>query len=168
MRRKRVIRSEAGVTVTELSVTTALLLVVVTTAMMALTSGFGSSTYASARSKSLDDLRIMAAVFGKDARQAVLVTTATTSTVAMETYVNGTVKKVTWSATDDRLTRVVDGTPAENRVYLVDLTTTAVFSYYGETDATKVTRVRLAAATQPLDNHPPVEIVSDAEMRNVG
>lgn len=155
-------------TVVELVITSALLLVVVATAMTALTSGFGTSTYATARSKSLDDLRIMAAVFGKDARQAVEVKTATAAMVKMNTYVNGTVKEVTWSAADDRLTRTVVGTPDENRVYLVDLTTTAVFSYYGETDATKVTRVRLAAATKPLSNHPPVEIVSDAEMRNVG
>ena len=167
MRTERVLRSEAGVTLVEMSVTSAILLVVVVTAMSALTSGFGTSTYAKERSKSLDDLRTMAAVFGKDARQAVSVATATSSTVKINTYVNGVVKEVTWSAADDRLTRIVAGTPSENRVYLVSLTTTAVFSYYGETDATKVTRVRLAAATKPLGNHPPVEIVSDAEMRNV-
>ena len=155
-------------TVVELVITSALLLVAVATALTALSSGFGTSTYATARSKSLDDLRIMAAVFGKDARQAVDVKVATSAVVKMNTYVNGTVKEVTWSAADDRLTRTVVGTPTENRVYLVDLTTTAVFSYYGETDAAKVTRVRLSAATQPLGNHPPVEIVSDAEMRNVG
>lgn len=145
-----------------------LLLFVVTTAMTAMTSTANTNRYVAERSKSLDDLRIMAAVFSKDARQATDVKVALSSQVQIDTYVDSTVRTVTWTALSGKLTRTVSGVGGENRVYLVDLTTTAVFSYYDETDPAQVTRIRLAIATKPLPNRPAVEILSDAEMRNVG
>lgn len=153
-------------TVLELVMASFLLLLVMTTALSGMTSGFQSNRYVVERDKSLSDLRVMAAVFSKDARQATLVRSATASSVQMDTYVNGVVKTATWTASAGKLSRSVSG--GGNHVYLVDLTTTAVFSYYGESDPAKVTRVRLAIATKPLANHPAVEILSDAEMRNVG
>jgi hypothetical protein len=154
------------VTVLELVMASTLLLVVLATALSGLGSSMQTGRYATERDKSLADLRIMAAVFSKDARQATKVTTASASQVVMDTYVNGTIRNVTWTALAGKLTRTVAGAGGENRVYLVDLTTTAVFSYYDETDPARVTRIRLAIATRPLKNHPAVEILSDAELRN--
>lgn len=154
-------------TVLELTMATFLLLLVMVTALSGMTSGFQSNRYTVERDKSLADLRVMAAVFSKDARQATKVRSASASSIQMDTYVNGVVRTATWTASAGKLSRAVSGSGGENRVYLVDLTTTAVFSYYGESDPAKITRIRLAIATQPMANHPPVEILSDAEMRNV-
>lgn len=146
------------------------LLVALGTFLGSLVSGMSTSTYTQTRNESLDDLRLTAAAFTKDARQAVRVTVAQASTVTMQTYVDGALKTVTWQVvTEDgvkNLRRSEDG--GNPRLYDVHLTSSNVFSYYYEVDPARVNRMRLVLATQPLAKYPPVEIEADAEMRNVG
>lgn len=125
--------------------------------------------YSELRNQSLDQLRLMAANFGKDVRQAVGTSTTEPDRMVIQTYVNGALTTVTW-----RVRELADGSEQFERlasgldpiVHVVDLTTDQVFAY-DDPDETRVTRVRLALATQPDDRYPAVSLETDLEMRNV-
>jgi hypothetical protein len=155
-------------TVIEVTIASMVLIVALGTFLGALMSGMSTSRYGADRNQALDDLRTTAAVFSKDVRQAVSVSTATQSRVVLSTYVGGALKTVTWEA-------VTAGTGEFNlqrtlttgsKLYVVKLTTNAVFSYFGEVDPTKVHRIRLFLASKPSPKHPELVINSDVEMRN--
>lgn len=150
-----------------------IVVLIMSAALAVLTSSFigatEASTFTQRKNEALDDLRIMTAVFAKDVRQGVEASVATPSTFTFDTYVDEALHEVSWQATagggDDRLERVVDGTVVS--VYVVDLTTTDIFSYFDEIDPAGVTRVRIGLATQPDTRYAPVEVATEVEMRNV-
>lgn len=153
----------------ELVIAVAVFSIAVGTLFAALDRATKTASYSQRRNESLDDLRLMAAAFSKDARQGIVASTVSPTQFTFATYINGVVSQVTWRAVTtgagDRLERVVDGGLAN--VYVVDLTTTSVFSYFDETDPTQVNRVRLALATQPDDRFRAVGLTTEVEMRNV-
>ena len=154
---------EAGITIIETVVASALLLLVLATLLGALSSVTEASVYASDRSESLDQLRLMAANLGKDVRQASRVTTATQTEITLDTLVAGAPRTVTWRVTSGRLTRTAG---ADTQVYVIDLSDEEVFSYNGETTPSLITRVRVALATQPDPRRPAVVVETETEMRN--
>jgi len=163
---------EAGFTIVEAVITVALLGIVTIAVLGSMSSATESAQFASERNESLDQLRIMAANFTKDIRQATGATAidaATLSSVTVNTYVNGTIQSVRWrvvtGSDGDQLQRTVgSATPI---TYVVDLTTPQVFDFFGATDPTAVNRVGLNLATQPDARHPSVELSTIVEMRNV-
>ena len=161
---------ERGVTIFEMVVTVSVLSIAIIALLSSLERATTTAGFAERRNRALDELRIMAANFGKDVRQGTQAITVSPTNFSFDTYVDGEVHNVTWRAVtggdEDRLERVVDGTLIVT--YVVDLTTTAVFSYFGETDPAQVNRVRLALATQPDDRYQPVGLSTELEMRNVG
>jgi type II secretory pathway component PulJ len=164
------LRREDGVGVLELVVTVAVFALATVTLLAALDRATTTATFTQRRNESLDDLRLMAAAFSKDARQGIEATTASTTEFSFTTYIDGTVSDVTWRAVSSsdgsRLERVVDGGLAN--VYVVELTTLDVFSYFAESNAADVNRVRLALATQPDARFAAVGLSTEVEMRNVG
>lgn len=166
---------EGGFTVLELTIGVALLGLAMVAMLMTLGRATETAQFASDRNESLDQLRVMSANFAKDVRQGVRATYAGPSTMTFDTYVDGTLQSVTWKVVtlsgEERFERQV-GTGV-SVVYVVDLTTDAVFSYYQDdadvavADPTQVTRVRLTLATQPDRRHPVAEVATDVEMRNV-
>ena len=147
---------------------------VLSVAIAALLSGLVNATRAASftqeRNEALDDLRMMTSVFAKDVRQGIEATVATPSSLTFDTYVGGVVREVSWTATtvggSDRLVRTVDGTTTAT--YIVDLTTTSIFDYFGEVDPSDVNRVRIALGTQPDRRFEVVGVATEVEMRNVG
>ena len=161
---------ESGFTLVELMVGVGLLAIAVVAMLGTLNRTTETARYSELRNQSLDQLRLMSATFGKDVRQAVRATTIDGNRLTIDTYVDGTLRSVTWRVEPtgdgrDRFERVAAGVdPVE---YVVDLTDPAVFSYEGKTDPLQVNRVRLTLATQPDPQHPAVSIETDLEMRNV-
>jgi hypothetical protein len=160
---------EAGVSTLEMVVVVAIMAVAVVTLLAALDRATTTATYSQRRNESLDDLRVMAAAFSKDARQGVSATVVSPTQFTFDTFVDGDVHSVTWRAVasgdGDRFERIVDGGIVA--VYVVELTTTSVFSYFEETTPADVNRVRLALATMPDERFAPVEVATEVEMRNV-
>jgi hypothetical protein len=149
----------------------------IATIAMLLTLGRAAETaqFSSDRNESLDQLRVMSANFAKDVRQGVRASYAGPSAMTFDTYVGGTLTSVTWRVVttggQERFERQIGA--AASVVYVVDLTTPNVFSYYqadtdvAVADPSEVTRVRLTLATQPDPRHPALEVATDVEMRNV-
>ena len=148
----------------EMVVASTILLLAVAAVLGGLDSSTRTARFADDRSQALDDMRIMTVDFGRDVRQATEATSISTSELALNTYVGGTLTQVTWRATGSRLTRTVSG--GNERLYLIDLVTSAVFSYSGVVDPRDVARVRLTLATRPDARYEPVSVETDVEMRN--
>jgi type II secretory pathway pseudopilin PulG len=158
------------VTIVEMVVTVAVLSIAVVAILGSLNRATTTSTFTQKRNAALDDLRVMSAAFGKDARQGIHAQTATSTEFAFTTYVDGDEHDVVWRAIsgggEDRLERIIDGGVAN--VYVVDLTDLGVFSFFGAASADEVDRVRLSLYTVPDDRFEPVGLSTEVEMRNVG
>ncbi|MER3452513.1 MAG: hypothetical protein C4344_02160 [Acidimicrobiia bacterium] len=156
-------------TVIEVTLAAAILVVALTSFFAALASGMRTSKYGADRNRAYDDLRTAVAVFSKDARQGVAVTDATTTRVSLRTYVAGNLTTVTWRTVPDgsgqyNLARS-EGT-AGARVFVVNVTDDDVFGYFGEVDPARIHRVRISLATRPDPRYPEVVLSADLEMRN--
>lgn len=141
-------------TILEMVVTVAVLSVAIVAILGALGRATTTATFAQKRNEALDDLRLMAATFGKDVRQGVAAAVATPTQFSFSTYVDGDVEDVVWRAVTggaegDRLERVVNG--GTSNVFVIDLTTRDVFSYFDAPNAASVSRVRLSLYTVPDD-----------------
>jgi hypothetical protein len=154
----------------EMTITTLVIAVALAAMLGAVDRATKQATFSQRRNEALDDLRTMAAIFSKDVRQGITATEVAPNEFTFDTYVGSEEHAVSWlaqtSAGGDRLVRSVDG--AVEATYVVDLTTTAVFSYFGETDPAQVNRVRLSLATATDERFGPVGLSTEVEMRNVG
>jgi hypothetical protein len=163
-------RSDAGASALEIVIVTLVLSVAVIALMSSLVNATRAASYSQERNENLDDLRVMTAVFSKDVRQGVEASVASQSEFTFDTYIDGDLHEVSWRASTvggaDRLVRSVDGVTTST--YVVDLTTTAVFSYFEEVNPADVSRVRIALATQPDQRFAAVDVATEVEMRNVG
>lgn len=148
----------------EMVIVVAVFLLAIGTLLSALDRATTTASHAQRRNESLDDLRLMAAAFSKDARQGIVASTVSPTQFTFDTYIDGAVHEVTWRAVGDRLERVVDGGLAN--VYVVKLTAPEVFSYFEADDASQVSRVRLALATRPDGRFSAVGLSTEVEMRN--
>jgi hypothetical protein len=156
---------EAGITVIEMVVASALLLAALAIALAGLETQSRASVYATERSQALDDLRIMSTDFSKDMRAAAGATAANSTDLTVRTYISGSLTTVRWRAFDNRLERMA-GT--STRTYVVDLVTPAVFGFVPDTaDPASIRRVRLALSTEPDPRYPAVTVETEVEMRNV-
>jgi type II secretory pathway component PulJ len=161
-------RSEAGVTLVEVTVTSAVLLAVVAVFFAQLGSMQKTSQFASTRTEALDALRLAAARFTKDTRQASGVTVATAEQVVLETYVGAARTTVTYALVSSGTTTVLRRKQGSGQA--VDLVTrlrTPSFFAYDTTDVTNVARVRLVLSTRPDSRHDAVSISTQASFRNV-
>ena len=149
----------------EVVVASALLLTALAIALAGLDTQARTSAYATQRSQSLDDLRIMSTDFSKDIRAAAGATAASSTDLTVRTHVGDALATVRWRAFENRLERIA-GT--STRTYVVDLVTPAVFGFVPDTsDPTSVRRVRLSLSTEPDPRYPPVTVETEVEMRNV-
>lgn len=163
---------EAGVSLVEVLIASVLLMVALGIALSSLDSQTRTASYSQQRSEALDDLRLMANTFARDVRASTGATAATSSDLTIRTVSGGTgttpgsVTTVRWRAFDDRLERTVGGA---TRTFVVDLVSSAVFSYVPDTpaDPASVRRVSVALGTVPDPRFPAVTVETQVEMRNV-
>lgn len=186
---------EAGMTVMELIVASAMLLLVVAIALGGLASFQQSQEFARNRSATLDELRLAAAAFSREARQASSVTVTGTAPstgcntatvvcgnrVVLNTFAAGQpVTTVTWEIKQQpagsgnvRLVRTTAlGTTRTYGDRLLPVTSSssqAFFAYRfitsSDPNAKSTLTVRLS--TQPQTRHPIVSLTSKVTTRNV-
>ena len=167
-----------GVTILEVTIAAMLLIVALGAFSAGLARTQKTSNYATEREKSLDDLRLAAAEFTRDARQAAEVTTATTARVSFDQYLEvnaahpgAEIVETTWEVINTagglQLKRTRNG---GERVFLVKLTSDTVFEYEPNvfTAVGEIRRIRLFMSTKPLQKYPDVDLTVEVSLRNVG
>ena len=156
---------DAGHTLIEVVLASALLLLVVAAFLGAFHSVEKSEAYVGGRSQSLDDMRVTMARLTRDLRQGSgVVGTPTASHLVLSTYVGGVSKQVTYDATGTTLTRQVAGASAV--VLQRGLATTSVFSYSPAADSPQVVTVTLTVVP-PSAPDTTVTIDSEVRLRNL-
>lgn len=147
-------------------VATSILLAALVAFFAALASSQSTSGYATSRTQSLDELRVVASVFSRDARQASSATLCATppcSLVTLGTYVNGDPRTVVWRAELAPATGRIDLKRTDGlttQIYQVALTNQNVFV------APEANRLKLTMATKPLRTYPPVVLETEVSLRN--
>ena len=162
---------QRGTTLLEVSIASLVLAIAVTVFFSGLISTQNTERYTRLRNEALDDLRLMANVFAKEARQATAVTLNEPHKVVMVTRVNGTATSVTWevvSAAGVSNLRRVAGT--SDRTFVIKLVSPAVFSYNNSATPippSSVRTVRLDLATKLSAKYPSVSLGTEVSLRNV-
>ena len=162
---------QRGTTIVEVIVASLMLAIAAAVFLTSLVSTQNTEQYTRLRNEALDDLRLMANVFAKEARQATAVTTNNPSRVVMWTRVDGTATPVTWEVVTvggvSNLRRV---TSSSTRVFVIKLVDTAVFTYNSsatQIPASTVRTVRLDLATKLSSRYPAVSLGTEVSLRNV-
>ncbi len=157
---------EAGFTVIELTVTVAVLTLVVGSLLNVFVSAQRSQSYVTDRSEALDNLRLGMDRMSKEIRQATVVSAASTSTtLTITTYVNGVSEIVTWRVSGSTLERVApSGTVL---AVLSRVVAGPVFTYSPSVAGPLVIRV-LLRMTPPKSPSTTLELTSEIRLRNQG
>lgn len=150
----------------EMVIATSLLTLALAAFLASLGSSESATEFATSRNRSLDELRLAASAFSREARQATsaLVDPGGTS-VTFSTYVNGVLKpNILWrtisAGGEINLERVDNGvSPATVRIYPLRLTTANVFIKAPGT-------LTLNMATMPKPKFPPVVLTTEVSLRN--
>lgn len=158
--------SEAGFTLLEVVTTTTLLLVVVGS-MLGFFRGLQENTAREvSRSETADQVRLAMDRMAKDIRQATEIHPGASATVLdMDTYVNGTIKRVIYDATGTNvLTRSVNG----NSVVLLErMTITTVFTYAPDANDPSVITVSVTARPEKFSKDvAEISLTSEVQLRN--
>lgn len=129
------------------------------------------SAYQTGRVRALDDLRITAGVFAKDARHAQEVVSAEQNSVEMVTYVqNGVQKVVRYEVVTDSTTghRNLERTEAGGapRLFVIRLTDQSIFEF-DSADPAAIRNIGLHMETLPSPKYPPVVLETEVSLRNV-
>ena len=176
---------ESGFTVSEIMIASAILLVALSSFFAAIASLQRVSSYETGRNRSLDDLRVTASAFAKDARHAVRIASASKSEVTMETYVNGSPKLVTYRVfgppENRNLERLESG--GAPRTFVIRLTSESIFTYNpGQVELDPpppavpllqlsrpqdVRLVGIRMSSKPTRDDPAVELATEVLLRNV-
>ena len=139
--------------------------------LSSLVSTQNTEQYTRLRNEALDDLRLMANTFAKEARQATAVSTNQSSKVVMVTRVSGTPTTVTWEVvTSGGVSNLRRVAGTSTRVFVIKLVSTSVFTYNNSTTpipASTVRTVRLDLATKLSSRYPAVSIGTEVSLRNV-
>jgi type II secretory pathway pseudopilin PulG len=156
--------AEHGFTLAELTVTMMLMLVVVGALLAVFESVQRTASFTQARVESTDEMRLAIERLSKELRQASSITsTSTSSTLDMQTYINGVQTHVVYVASGDVLKRTSGTTTIE---LLHDLDSTAVFAYTPDVIGTQV--VTLSFAVRPKRRPDTVlNLTSEVRLRNV-
>lgn len=158
----------------EAVVASSILLLALATFVASLGSSQSASSFATSRNRSLDELRLAASGFSREARQAQVVYLPTSATsVSFSTYVGGVLKDVTWeTVTTAGVTDLVRKVGVTTRAYDLNLTTASVFSYLPGVPATttipaSAPKLTLTMATKPKSKFPAVLLTTEVSLRNV-
>lgn len=160
-----------GYTVIEIMIASLILMTALVGFFGSLASLQKTSGYQAGRTRALDDMRITASAFAKDARHASKITSASASSVTMSTYVQGTLKNVTYRVVttggETNLERVeVAGAP---RLFVIRLTDSSIFTFTPN-DTTRPADIRLVGIhmeTKPTKGDPAVVLATEVLLRNV-
>lgn len=139
--------------------------------LSSLVSTQNTEQYTRLRNEALDDLRLMANTFAKEARQATAVTANDPSRVVMVTRVSGTPTTVTWEVvTSGGVSNLRRVAGTSTRTFVIKLVSTSVFTYNNSATtipASTVRTVRLDLATKLSSRYPAVSIGTEVSLRNV-
>ena len=181
LRRQLSTRDEAGLSVVELMIASALMLVIVLAVLASLDSGTKTERGTQARSDTLIELRGGVTRFTKDVRQATAINVAGSSgsTIEMQTLILGTPTRLIYDVSGGAFRRAVcttltlgtscGGTPAP----LVERVTSAAPFCYNPPGCTatppaEVSAVRIALAGTPdVQALQPLSITTDVQLRNL-
>ncbi len=150
-------------TLIELLIASALLLVVLLVTFQALETTSKSQAYQTNRSSTLDEMRGVLSRMTKDLRQATSIDEATssTSTVTFTTYVNDVSTQVVYTASGTTLTRTV-GTASPVTI-MTHLSSTDIFGYNPELGSSGVQWVDINLQVSPK-GYPTTTLVLDSEI----
>ena len=166
LRCRRTSAAEHGFTLIELTITVALLVLVMGTFFEALSSSQRSEAFQSDRSQTLDALQTTMARVTKDTRQATLInSTSSASRLDMQTYVDGASARVVYSINGTILTRAVNSGAAI--VLMTNLASPSLFTYEPSSTTAQVVTILLQATPK----HSPattVQLTSEVRLRNLG
>lgn len=154
---------EAGVTIVELTVVMAVLTLTIGSLLGVFLSAQRSQAYITDRSEALDELRRTMDVLSKELRQATkVVSTSTTSSISVTTYVVGMETDVQWYVTGATLYR---SDPAGTKPILNRLTSNQIFTYSPSVTQPLVVLVRLRMSPKQSPNTV-LELMSEVRLRN--
>lgn len=162
---RRTLAPERGLSVIELVVVSALLVVAVTAMVTAFDAAQRSTVRQQMRSEVIDDLSVAMARITKEVRQAGAVRIASASMLEVDTYVKGVPITVRYTASGTTLTRTVGGVsvPMVQR-----LTSTDVFTFSPATGTPSTVAIRLRARPERFStDNAVVELSDEVQMRNV-
>ena len=165
---------DRGFTVIEMSVATGLFFLILVAALTVLESGTKTERGQAARHDALEVLRRAQDLFARDARQAIsLAPASTTSKFDMQSYVNGTQRHIVYTVASGELRRSVDGSAYS--VLATRITDPTPFCYdtdtgcaaSGPVPSTSAVRVTFAG-TPDVSKAPAITLETDIQLRNTG
>lgn len=161
-------RSEDGISVVELTIAMALLLLVATSMVSVFHSIQRASLRQSARSETTDEVRLVMQRMTKEIRQATTIRSASTASfLDMDTYVGGVETRVRYTASGTTLTRQEGAAAA---VTVMDrLTTTSLFAYAPDAATASTVTITLTARPEHFEGDDvEVTLTSEVKRRNGG
>lgn len=161
---------QSGTTLLEVTIASMVLLVALAVFLSGLVSTQGTEQFTRLRNEALDDLRLMANTFAKEARQATEITTNQASQVVMGTNVNTVPTIVTWEVvTSAGVSNLRRTTSTSSRVFVIRLVSPSVFTYNNGAVVSPgdVRTVRLGLATKLSERYPSVSLATEVSLRNV-
>jgi prepilin-type N-terminal cleavage/methylation domain-containing protein len=166
LRCRRTSAAEDGFTLIELTITVALLVLVLGLFFEALGSSQRSQSFAEDRSQALDSLQLTMARVTKDARQAtVLDPSSTASRLDVQTDVAGVSETVIYQINGTTLTRSVNG--GAGIILMKNLASPSLFEYEPSADNAQVVTILLQATPKHSPNTT-VQLTSEVRLRNLG
>ena len=144
-------------------ITSALLILVVLTALSAFDTVSGSQAFQADRTKNLDDMRNVLNRMTRELRQASTVNEAasTASSITFTTAINGTATQIVYTATGTTLTKQIGSGAAF--AALKNLANTSVFTLQSASTVTGVQWVEINLQVTPA-RYPTTTLVLDSEV----
>jgi prepilin-type N-terminal cleavage/methylation domain-containing protein len=165
LRFRRTSAADDGFTLIELTITVALLVLVLLMFFEALGSAQRSQSFAQDRSETLDALQLTMARVTKDARQATsLDPSSSDSVLHVQTYVDGVLATVVYQISGTTLTRSVNG--GAGIVLVTNLASPSLFTYEPSASNAQVVTI-LLQATPKNSPHTTVHLTSEVRLRNL-
>ena len=162
---RRTSAAEHGFTLIELTITVAMLVLVLGMFFEALGSSQRSQSFAADRSEALDSLRTTMARVTKDARQATAIdATSSASRLDVQTYVDGALATVVYQIAGTTLTRSLNG--GAGIILMTNLASPSLFTYEPSSTNAQVVTI-LLQATPKHSPHTTVQLTSEVRLRNL-
>jgi Tfp pilus assembly protein PilW len=159
--------SEAGYTIVEMMITSALLIIVVISVLSALDSVSSTQAFQADRTNAIDDMRNVLNKMTHDLRQATAITDcgSNSATISFSTYINGTTTAIVYTASGTTLSRTQGSGTAFT--VLKNLASTQVFTCSSATDVTGVQWVTIDLKVTPKKlPTTTLELSSEVNLRN--
>ena len=165
LRSPRTSAAEHGFSLIELTITVALLVLVLGTFFEALGSSQKSEAFVEDRSQALDALRTTMAHITKDTRQATSIDPSSSASVLdMQTYDDGVLATVDYQISGTTLTRSVNGGAAI--ILMHNLASPSLFTYEPSSSSAEVVDILLQATPKDSPNTT-VQLTSEVRLRNL-